>query len=418
MSLAHHLRNGKVDPRSHEPVWNFRVASDGHDPVDWIERAVSAPSLIDFVRAEIPRGAFYNRLRASLAQHRDIAVRGGWSEIPQGATIWPGDSDSRIAVLASRLAISSDIDDPGPDDTLRDFDEGLQAGVRHFQTRHGLEADGVVGPRTLRSLNIPVDERIGQLRLTLERARWVLDGIEDNVVVVNIAGFRAYVVSGREISWETRVVVGKPHQQTPVFRDELQYIVFNPNWTVPYSIATREMLPQLKADSTYFASRDFDIRDKEGNFVDPANVDWEQVTRRNFGYTFIQRPGSNNALGQVKFMFPNEHAVYLHDTPRRELFGLAERAFSHGCIRVADPLHLAELLLRNDGWDRKRIDDAVRSGKTRTVYLSKRMPILLLYWTASVDPDGLVHFYDDVYQRDPAIAQALDAPFSIGRAPN
>jgi murein L,D-transpeptidase YcbB/YkuD len=241
----------------------------------------------------------------------------------------------------------------------------------------------------------------------------VLGGIENEFVAVNIAGFRVYVVADRQIAWESRVVVGKAHQQTPVFRGELQYVVFNPSWSVPYSIASRELLPEIQADPEWFATHDYEVRDRTGGRVDPATIDWSTVTRRNLEYTFVQRPGPNNALGQIKFVFPNEHAVYLHDTPARQLFSTAARAFSHGCIRVENPLELAEILLRPNGWDRNRIDAAVASGKTSTVYMTEPMPILLLYWTANVNPDGVVQFFPDVYRRDPPIAEALDGPFRI-----
>ncbi len=260
---------------------------------------------------------------------------------------------------------------------------------------------------------MPVEQRVDQLRLNLERARWVFEDIEEDFVLVNIAGFRAYVVHDREIVWETKVQVGRPYHQSPVFRDEIKYVVFNPTWTVPYSIATREMLPRIKSDPQYFQARDFDIKNRDGQLVDPATIDWAQVTSRNFGYTFVQRPGPNNALGRVKFIFPNEHAVYLHDTPSKPLFDVAERAFSHGCIRVENPFDLAEVLLGSDGWDRQQIDATVESRETKTVFLSEPLPVLLLYWTAEVDPNGLVHFYNDVYERDRRIAAALDAPFTI-----
>lgn len=260
---------------------------------------------------------------------------------------------------------------------------------------------------------MPVQRRVDQLRLTLERARWVLGGIGENFLVVNIAGFTAYLIADRQVAWETRVVVGREQQQTPVFRGDLQYIVFNPTWTVPYSIATRELLPEIKSRPDWFAKHDFDLKDAAGRMVDPSTVDWASVTRRNFNYRLVQRPGPNNALGQVKFMLPNEYAVYLHDTPARQLFGSPQRAFSHGCIRVEDPLRLAEILLASNGWDRRRIDAAIAGGTTTTTFLAEPLPVLLLYWTANVSPDGTIYFYRDVYGRDPRIAAALDGPFRI-----
>jgi len=209
------------------------------------------------------------------------------------------------------------------------------------------------------------------------------------------------------------VQVGRTYHQTPVFRDEMTYVVFNPTWTVPYSIATKEMLPKIKKDPDYFNNRDFDVKNRSGELVDPNSVDWSQVTRGNFGYTFIQRPGPRNALGRVKFIFPNQHSVYLHDTPSKYLFGQDSRAFSHGCIRVENPFDFAEVLLGQDGWDRARIDAQIESRETKTEFLSDPLPVLLLYWTADVGADGVVHFYEDVYERDQRLLDALNAPFEL-----
>jgi murein L,D-transpeptidase YcbB/YkuD len=417
ISLVFHQRFGKADPLSQHTTWNLGQAGDETDTMELVEQSMNAASLQRFLADRIPRGSYYRRLRNALSSYRQIASRGGWPAVRRGPSLDRGATGERVATLAARLAITGDIDDPEPYGATPFMDSTLQEAVRRFQSRHGLETDGIAVKATTDALNVPVEQRIEQLRLTLERARWVLDGIGENFVVVNIAGFHAYVVANREIIWETRVVVGKAHQQTPVFRDELQYIVFNPTWTVPYSIATRELLPQIKADPDWFATGDFEVRDRAGGLVDPSSVDWPAVTPRNFDYIFVQRPGPNNALGQVKFVFPNEHAVYLHDTPARQVFGTAERAFSHGCIRVENPLALAEILLGPDGWDRKRIDSAVSSRKTTTVFLTKPLSILLLYWTANVDPDGVVYFYRDVYQRDPPIARALDGAFRIQSRP-
>ena len=418
ISLVHHQRFGKADPLGQHATWNFRGrGEEAPDTLQVVEEAMNAASLREFLDARILRGPYYRSLRRALATYRRISAEGGWPAIGSGPSLDSGTSDERIATLAVRLAITGDADNAEPNAATRIMDGKLQDAVRRFQWRHGLESDGIVGPATIQALNVPVEQRIDQLRLTLERARWVLNDLGENFLVVNIAGFRAYVVADRKISWETRVVVGKTGQQTPVFRDELQYIVFNPTWTVPYSIATREMLPEIKAQPDWFGKHDFEVRNRTGDLVDPESVDWSAVTRRNFDYIFVQAAGPNNALGQIKFIFPNDHAVYLHDTPARQLFGSAERAFSHGCIRVEDPLKLAEILLGPNGWDHKRIEAAVSNKKTTTVFLTKPLPVLLLYWTANVDPDGVVHFYRDVYQRDPPMIDALAAPFRIQPPP-
>ncbi len=217
----------------------------------------------------------------------------------------------------------------------------------------------------------------------------------------------------KEVVWRTKVQVGSQFHQSPVFRDEMKYLVLNPTWTVPYSIATRDLLPQIHKDPDFFSNRDFDLKDRNGKLIDPESVDWSQVSRRNFGYWLVQRPGPDNALGRVKFMFPNEHAVYLHDTPSKYLFGKAERAFSSGCIRVENPFELAEILLGSAGWTQERFQEVLDGGETQTVMLPTPLPVLLLYWTALVQVDGTVNFFNDVYDRDQAVADALDAPFKV-----
>ena len=346
------------------------------------------------------------------ARYREIAANGSWSQIPEGPTLRPGATDPRLATLMQRLAITGDMEMMQTFAPVTEYDEVLQAGVRHFQERHGLDTDAIVGPATVNALNVSAEQRVKQLEINLERARWVLDDISDDFIIVNIAGFRAYLMRDREIVWQTKVQVGRTYHQSPVFRDEMKYVVFNPTWTVPYSIASKEMLPKIKSDPEYFQTRDFDVKDRGGNVIDPATVDWSSVSPRNFGYTLVQRPGPNNALGRVKFMFPNKHAVYLHDTPSKYLFGKAERAFSHGCIRVENPYEFAELLLGPD-WDQDKIAATLDSKETKTVMLPKSLPVLLMYWTAVVNKDGEVFFYNDIYKRDQNIATALDEPFRI-----
>ncbi len=409
--VAYHLRFGKVNPNNLDTNWNFKRELGDQPPAVRMQQAMDAPSLQTFLDELAPRGPIYKRLRVALADYRELAAAGGWPSVAEGPTLKPGATDERVATIARRLAVTADIADAAPYTSSAVYDEALEAGVRKFQARHGLDSDGVIGPATLRAMNVPVESRIEQLRLNLERARWVFDSLSDNFIIVNIAGFRAYVVRDTNIVWQTQVQVGRSYHQTPVFRDEMKYVVFNPTWTVPYSIATKEMLPRIKKDPTYFDTRDFDIKDRSGALIDPKSIDWSSLSRGNFPYTFVQRPGPRNALGRVKFIFPNEHSVYLHDTPSKALFGRAERAFSHGCVRVQNPFDLAEVLLGSDGWDQDKIKATLDSLETKTVYLPEALPVLLLYWTADIGQTGDVHFYTDVYERDARITKAMAAPF-------
>jgi murein L,D-transpeptidase YcbB/YkuD len=410
--LGYHELFGKVNPYDLDPVWNFSRELGEIEPAAALQAMIDSGDIVAALKALVPRGWFYENLRAALAEYREIEAQGGWPAIPEGPVLKPGTTDDRLGAIARRLAITGDID-PADVTSTRVYEGPLLAAVESFQARHGLDVDGIIGPASLRALNVPVEQRILQLKMSLERARWVMRDLENDFIIVNIAGFRAYLVRDREIAWNTRVQVGTAYRRTPIFRDEMKYLVLNPTWTVPYSIATRDILPQIQRDTGYLANRNFDLKDRSGQIVDPTSVSWSGLGRGTFPYTLVQRPGPDNALGRIKFMFPNEHAVYLHDTPARTLFSRAERAFSSGCIRVEHPVELAEQLLGADGWTRARIESAIDSLETRTVMLSKPLPVLLLYWTAEVGLDGRVNFYGDVYDRDPALAAALEEPFRL-----
>jgi murein L,D-transpeptidase YcbB/YkuD len=407
--LGYHLRFGKVDANALDPNWNLTRPLLVEDAAVTIQEAIDSPSLREFASRLIPRVFLYDRFKTALAQYRAIEASGGWPSVPAGPTLRPGAADERVPALAARLAVTGDLPDtPALGGTL--YDETVVAAVQRFQQRHGLAADGAVGPTTLAALNVPVSVRIEQLRASLERARWVFYDPESEFLVVNVAGFQLYLVRRGEVVWRTRVQVGRPYRQTPIFRAEMTYLVVNPTWTVPPTIFRNDIVPAVRRNPAYLASRDIDVFDQRGAAVDPATADW---SGRNPPYRLVQRPGPDNALGRIKFMFPNEHAVYLHDTPSRDLFERDSRAFSSGCIRVENPMELAEHLLGSER-ARERLEALVASGRTETVFLDKPMTVMLLYWTAEVDAAGRVSFFPDVYQRDAALIAALAEPF---RAP-
>jgi len=412
--LGHHILFGKVDPSRLDSDWNYERVVQGFDPVQVLENLLAEPDLAARLEREKPSHPIYLGLRAALARYRAIRDAGGWPRIPAGPAFAPGASDARVPKLRARLAATGDLTldaaaagstSTAPDD----YDDSLAAAVRRFQARNGLTDDGVVGARTLEELNAPVEERIEQLRVNLERGRWLLRDIGGTFVAVNVAGFRLVFVRDGRIAWETRVQVGKPYRATPVFRSEISYLVFNPNWTVPPGILRKDIIPEQRRDPRTLEKKGLKVYDRSGNEVPASAVDW---SARSFPYTVRQDPGPTNALGRVKFMFPNEHNVYLHDTPSRNLFDADDRAFSSGCIRVEDPMKLAELLLGGQpNWDRQAIDRAVETGEMRTVTLKPRVPVLLTYWTAWLSRSGEVQFRRDIYGRDAKLRAALAAPF-------
>jgi murein L,D-transpeptidase YcbB/YkuD len=298
----------------------------------------------------------YQRLRSALQQYRALAAGGGWPEVPGGPTIRPASDDPRLTTLARRLSISGDLADHQTWVESSGYDTVLQTAVRRFQARHGLEVDGLVGQATLRALNVPVEQRIDQIRVNLERARRRFYAGAEDFILVNIAGFKAYVVRDGKTVWTTKVIVGDPEHKTPVFSAALRYVVVNPEWTVPYKIASEELLPEIKQDPDFFTKGNYQLFDVDGGVVDPISVDWNSIRTGDFPFTLVQRPCSANQLGRIKFIFPNEYSVYMHDTPGKFLFTKAKRAFSHGCIRVDAPLGLAEAVLEGEGWSREQIE--------------------------------------------------------------
>jgi murein L,D-transpeptidase YcbB/YkuD len=346
----------------------------------------------------------YVRLQEALKQYRLIAEAGGWPSVPAGPTIEPGSNDPRVTMLAERLRATGDAESGGL--AFPDYDDELQAAVLRFQSRHGLEADALVGPATLRALNVPVERRLEKFYVNLERTRQVFDNTYKDFVLVNIPAFEAYFFRDGKRVWETNVVVGKVETATPPLEARIRQVVLNPTWTVPHSIASEELLPRAQADPGFLARDGYDLFNPGGDQVDPATVDWQALHRNNFPFTLVQRPGTLNELGKVKFLFPNPHGVYMHDTRSKFLFSHYSRAFSHGCIRLQAPLDLAERLLVQEGWTRQQIDIQLQSAETRTINLAEPLPVILAYLTAVVDDAGTVHFYRDIYDMDPAASRS------------
>lgn len=417
LRLGYHLSFGKVDPESFDAQWNYGRTLASLDVSQEIENAIASASVYERVEALKPTHRLYMRLKQELARHRTIEQAGGWGTLPAGSTLKPGASDARVPALRERLVRSGDLAAETAADPLL-YDAPLAAAIKQYQQRLGLQADGAAGAATIKELNVPVADRITQLRVNLDRGRVLLQDLPQEFVIVNIAGYTVYFVRGEQIVWNARAQVGRPYRRTPIFRSEITYLVLNPTWTVPPGIIRNDILPQAKRDPGVFARKGLKVLDASGREVNPATVDWSRFNSGNIPYTLRQDPGADNALGRVKLMFPNPYLVYLHDTPSQGLFEQADRAFSSGCVRVERALELAQLVLDDpQQWNQATVARVIDSGRLQNVTLRRKIPVLLAYWTAWVDPQGLINFRRDVYGQDARWEQALNAPFKVRARP-
>lgn len=348
----------------------------------------------------------YNNLKKALAAYRAREAAGGWPALPTGLALRPGQSSPAVPALRQRLLGAT----AGPAAAIA-YDQELVNAVKAFQTDAGLRPDGVVSGATLRELNVPIDQRIDQILLNMERWRWLPKKFEPDYLLVNIPEYRLHVIENGKEALTMRVIVGKALTATPIFSDKMEYVVLAPYWNVPFSIIENELKDKLAANPHYLDRLDMEVvkgYGRKATVVDPATVDWANVTQENFKYTLRRRPGPQNDLGNAKFIFPNSNDIYLHDTPHDELFSQVNRNFSHGCVRVEEPIKLATYLLRDKPqWDQQTILDTIATHREKYITLTKKLPVYLVYLTAWADADGHAHFRDDIYGHDKALAREL-----------
>lgn len=406
-----HVYRGKLDPHELDAVWNIeRRPVDLDAALAEAADAVAQDRIEAFAHRARPEHPLYGRLRDALSQLHRIQASGGWNAIESGPTIEPGTEDPRVPLLRHRLARGGYLPEPLEADASNAvYDAALQAAVRRFQEYQYLEADGRVGRQTLAALNVSTDARIAQLRANLERSRWLLHELDDDdVVVVDIAGYRLHYIQRGFPVFTTRVQVGKPVRRTPIFRSQVTHLTLNPTWVMPPTIFAEDALPEIRKSLRYLAKQRLRVLDAGGRELDPTTVDWRAPPP---GLLLRQDAGPEGALGRIAIRFPNPYAVYLHETPHTQLFSWSQRAFSSGCIRVEAPVDLALLLLGSDaGWTRDTLDAAFTTRQTQEVSLPRAVPILLMYWTADLHPDGPPGFKPDVYGLDSAVIAALDRP--------
>jgi len=431
LTYARHARGGRFAPQSISKMLDPTL--DLVEPSAVIATAAREDDPAAYLRGLHPKHEQFELLRQAL-----LRARGGATDekekrivMPRGPILKPGESHPHIALLRERLDVEApeaDVPelatatDDKPKKKARNpaevFDDQLVEALKAFQKEKGIAADGVLGPNTRRTLNggTAPKNRVNTILVNMERWRWIPDNIDKLNVQVNVPEFLFRFYDGDKVLHSERVVVGKTKNPTPVFSDKMEHIVFNPFWNVPNSIKREEILPYLRSGGGggwfWGASRPRILQAHNlyvkyrGRPIDANSVDWSRVDIAN--YHFYQPPGGPNVLGVVKFMFPNKHSVYMHDTPTKNLFTQSVRAYSHGCVRVRDPLKFAEVVLGRDrGWSRGNVNAAVSSGKNQQVNLNNPIPVHLTYFTARVEKSGKITYFGDVYGHDSRMAHAM-----------
>ena len=396
MKYASDLADGLSDLASADPAWKIRP--EKFDPLAHLEKAVQEGRIAESLEELAPDSDEYRALRKVLGEYRAIKDKGGWPQLPKALKMKPGQKHAAVPALARRLSLTGDFKGNVPaDGQAVAYSGDLVDAVKHFQRRHGLTDDGAIGAEVVDQLNVPVEARIRQIELNMERWRWLPRDLGERYILVNIPEMQLDVYEGNRVPLSMRVVVGKKDTQTPIFNEEMTYLVFSPYWNVPDSIAQGETLPAIMKDPAFLARNNMEVIDASGQTVDPSSVDFADPSK----YRFRQRPGGANSLGLVKFMFPNQYNVYLHDTPADSLFTRASRSFSHGCVRLENPVALAQYVLKDKSeWTREKIEAAMNAGEEQHVKLSSPIPVYLGYFTVAVSNDGLVQFRKDVYGID------------------
>ncbi|MTI00340.1 peptidoglycan-binding protein [Roseibium sp. RKSG952] len=407
LRYATHLSSGRVQPNKINKALN--LFPDRPVAAELFSNAEAAIDYSAFLTSLAPQTPNYRRLQLRLQDYRGKAAAGGFTLVPDGDVLKPGMSDPRLDILRQRLTEEDYLLAGGHTGDIYDgslYDGSLVEAVETFQSYHGLETDGVIGPATLAALNTPIRDKLIQMELNMERRRWMPDYFGDTYVFVNLADQNLKVVKGDQ-TWHTApVVVGKPYHATPVFSNEMSYVEVNPYWNVPRSIATNEYLPSLQRNPSSLSGKGIRVF-QNGAEIAPAQVAWNSYSKSNFPFRLRQDPGNGNALGRIKFMFPNKFNIYIHDTPAKSLFNRAQRDFSHGCIRVSDPFALGDVLLASQGYDRAKLESLRDSGQRHVITLDQKIPVHLTYLTAWMNKDGSTHFREDIYGRDEVLQNAL-----------
>lgn len=400
-SLASDYLGGKLDPEvvleegdfSRSRIDNSEIFAD-----------LSSENITNNLQTKLPNSSYYQRLKHKLYIYRDSGEILEWPEVESEDLLAQGSVGTKVSQLSNNLINRGYLNQESISDKSY-FGPELRAAVREFQVNHGLNDDGIVGPKTIEALNIPYEKRVQQIIINMERWRWLPRDLGDKYIYVNISDYSLNVYENNNIIMDMKTIVGNEQRSTPVFSDRIRYLVFNPYWYVPKSIAVKDILPSVQADIAYLEENNYRVFAYNSNNtlsrVEAEEINWQEIDEDNFNFLIRQDPGDNNSLGRVKFMFPNRFSVYLHDTPSRYLFDETERGFSSGCIRIEKPIELALYLLKDqEEWNRESLEEIMQKDNEETIYLNEPFPIYLQYNTAWVDNIGNLNFRKDIYNRD------------------
>ncbi len=404
LMLARDLSRGRFSATAADRDWH--IPQPAFDAATFLLEAIKTNRLQQSFNNLPPKKTSYQLLKQTLARYQKLASsHTEWVTIPSTPSIHPGAVNAIIPLLRQRIAQAYAADGIAEYHIIpsekKQYDDELVTAIQAFQAQHGLNTDGVIGNNTIRALNISLDRKIRQLRINMERLRWLPRNLGERYVLVNTAGFRLTAAEKDKHVFDMRIIVGRDYRSTPTFNGNLSHMILNPYWNVPDSIARKDLLPKQQNDPRHFTSSNIKVfpnYNRNAEAIDPDTIDWLGIKNR-FPYVLRQDPGKNNALGRIKFMFPNSFDIYLHDTPSKSLFQRDIRTFSSGCVRLEKPLELAAFALDKKNLPDKFLTD-MESGKTATVHLPKPLPIYLVYITAWVDGQEKVHFSPDIYNRD------------------
>jgi murein L,D-transpeptidase YcbB/YkuD len=408
-NLAHDLERGKVNPAELDPDWKFEEKEVSADYLSLLEDIANGSSIERTFAKLYPSSELYARGRTAIKELYEVQKNDTltWEVKPVDGAIKVGERHDAIPELRKRL-IFWDFLKPYKTDEPTLYDEEMLAGLQRYQESNGMKPDGVIGTLVAESLNKSPQQLIDIASVNMERLRWMppIDW-DQEMVLVNIANYQLDYMEKADTAFTAKVIVGKEYSESPAFSAPMSYIVFSPYWNIPPSITKDEIIPAVRKNRNYLAEKNMEIVDSSGEPIDARRVDWKSDEKGEFPYRVRQKPGGDNSLGLVKFMFPNEYNIYIHDTPSRSLFQKETRALSHGCIRIENPDQFAKILLKDDEWDDERIQEAMHQDDEEIVKLDRKIPVVLLYMTFWAGEDGKANFRSDVYDRDAALLKAL-----------